>query len=65
MTSILFLVEQFKSTESDAGFSKTKYLFLIFSAFFKCTSNFEHSQKKMTLIAYVFWNLGAAKYALR
>ena len=36
-----------------------------FSAFFKSTLNFEHFQRKMTLIAYVFPTLPTPKDFLR
>ena len=36
-----------------------------FSAFFKPALNFEHFQKKMTLIAYVFPKLTTTKNVLR
>ena len=36
-----------------------------FSAFLKSALNFEHFQKKMTLIAYVFSKLTTAKNVLR
>ena len=35
------------------------------SAFFESALNFEHFQKKMTLIAYVFPKLPTTKYVLR
>ena len=44
---------------------KQKTFSEIFCAFFKCTSNFEHFQKKMTLIAYVFPKLRTPKYVVR
>ena len=36
-----------------------------FSAFFKSALNFEHFEKKMMLIAYVFPKLPTTKYVLR
>ena len=36
-----------------------------FSAFFKYALNFEHFQKKMTLIAYVFPKVSTTKNVLR
>ena len=36
-----------------------------FCAFFKSTTNFEHFQKKMTLIAYVSPKLQTPKYVVR
>ena len=37
----------------------------VFSAFFESALNFEHFQKKMTLIAYVFPKLPTTKDVLR
>ena len=37
----------------------------LFSAFLESSLNFEHFQKKMTLIAYVFPKLPTTKYVLR
>ena len=42
---------------------KTFYRFV--DAFFKSTSKFEHFQKKMTLITYVFPKLRTPKNAVR
>ena len=36
-----------------------------FSAFFESALNFEHFQKKMTLIAYLFPKLPTTKHVLR
>ena len=44
---------------------KQKTFSEVFSAFFKSTSNFEHFQKKMTLIAYVSPKLRTPKDVLR
>ena len=44
---------------------KTKDFFRIFSAFFESALNFEHFQKKMTLIAYVLPKLPTTKNVLR
>ena len=44
---------------------KQKIFSQFFSAFFKSTLNFEHFQKKMTLIAYVFPKLPTSKSVLR
>ena len=44
---------------------KQKAFSQFFSAFFEYALNFEHFQKKMTLIAYVFPNLPTTKYVLR
>ena len=44
---------------------KQKIFSEFFSAFFKSALNFEHFQKKMTLIAYVFPKLPTTKNVLR
>ena len=44
---------------------KEKLFSQFFSAFFKSALNFEHFQKKMTLIAYVFPKLPTTKNVLR
>ena len=44
---------------------KQKNFSEFFSAFFKSALNFEHFQKKMTLIAYVFPKLTTTKNVLR
>ena len=44
---------------------KQKSFSLFFSAFFKSTLNFEHFQKKMTLIADVFPKLLSPKKVIR
>ena len=44
---------------------KQKIFSEFFSAFFKFALNFEHFQKKMTLIAYVFPKLPTTKNVLR
>ena len=44
---------------------KQKTFSQFFSAFFKSTLNFEHFQKKMTLIADVFPKLPSPKKAIR
>ena len=44
---------------------KERFFSLFFSAFFKSPLNFEHFQKKMTLIAYVFPKLPTTKNVLR
>ena len=44
---------------------KQKFFPQFFAAFFKCALNFEHFQKKMTLIAYVFPKLTTTKNLLR
>ena len=54
MTSILFLVERIQCKQFRCLYRKNKSFLKFFCAFLKSTSNFEHFQKKMTLIAYVF-----------
>ena len=44
---------------------KQKIFLAIFSAFFESALNFEHFQKKMTLIAYLFPKLPTTKDVLR
>ena len=44
---------------------KQKIFSEFFSAFFKYSLNFEHFQKKMSLIAYVFPKLATTKIVLR
>ena len=44
---------------------KQKIFSQFFSAFFESALNFEHFQKKMTLIAYVFAKLPTTKNVLR
>ena len=44
---------------------KQKIFSEFFSAFFESALNFEHFQKKMTLIAYVFPKLTTTKNVLR
>ena len=44
---------------------KQKTFSQFFSAFLKCTLNFEHFQKKMTLIADVFPKLPSPKKVIR
>ena len=44
---------------------KQKFFSEFFSAFFKSALNFEHFQKKMTLIPYVFPKLTTTKNLLR
>ena len=44
---------------------KQKIFSEFFSAFFESGLNFEHFQKKMTLIAYVFPKLPTTKHVLR
>ena len=44
---------------------KPKFFSELFCAFFEFVLNFEHFQKKMTLIAYVFPKLPTTKHVLR
>ena len=44
---------------------KQKIFSRFFSAFFESALNFEHFQKKMTLIAFVFFKLPTTKNVLR
>ena len=44
---------------------KQRIFFPCFSAFFESALNFEHFQKKMTLMAYVFPKLPTTKNVLR
>ena len=44
---------------------KQKIFSRIFAAFFESSLNFEHFQKKMTLIAYLFPKLPTTKNVLR
>ena len=44
---------------------KQKIFSKLFCAFFQSAINFEHFQKKMTLIAYVVWKLPTTKDVLR
>ena len=44
---------------------KQKSFSQFFCAFFKSSSNFEHFQKKMTLIAYVFPKLQTPKNVVK
>ena len=44
---------------------KEKKNSLLFCAFFKSTLHFEHFQKKMTLIAYVFPKLRTLQHVVR
>ena len=45
--------------------SKKKMFSKLFSSFFKCRSNFEHFEKKMTFIDYVFPKLRTVKHIVR
>ena len=44
---------------------KQKTFSVFMCAFFESTSNFEHFQKKMTLIAYQYLKLTTPKHVLR
>ena len=44
---------------------KQKIFSRVFAAYFESTLNFEHFQKKMTLISYVFPKLPTTKNVLR
>ena len=66
MTSILFLVETIQRKQFRCIYRKNEKLFLEFCVHFvKSASNFEHSQKKMTLITYVFSKLRNSKNVVR
>ena len=66
MTSIPLLVETIECTQFRCIYLKKKiFFFQFFSAFFESALNFEHFQKKMTLIAYVFPKLPTTKNVLR
>ena len=45
--------------------SKKKSFYKLFSSFLKCRSNFEHFEKKMTFIDYVFPKLRTVKHIVR
>ena len=66
MTSILFLVEDnlMQPIQMDLS-QKQKGFCQFFCAFFQSKSNFEHFEKKMTLIAYVFPKLRTLKDVVR
>ena len=66
MTSIPLLVETIECTQFRCVYLKKQKIFSqFFSEFFECALNFEHFQKKMTLIAYVFPKLPTTKNLLR
>ena len=50
---------QMHSSQIEKGFCQ------LFGAFFKSTSNFEHFQKKITLIGYVFPKWKTPKHVVR
>ena len=55
MTSIPLLVETIECTQFKCIYLKKQKIFAeFFSSFSESALNFEHFQKKMTLIAYVF-----------
>ena len=66
MTSILFLVEAIQRKQFRYIYRKNKKLFLnLFGHFSKSTLNFEHFQKNVTLMAYVFPKLRTRKHVIR
>ena len=65
MTSIPLLVETIECTQFRCIYLKNKIFSQFFAAFFESALNFEHFQKKMTLIAYVFPKLPTTKNVLR
>ena len=66
MTSIPLLVETIEFTQFRCIYLKKEKIFSqFFSEFFESALNFEHFQKKMTLIAYVFPKLPTTKNLLR
>ena len=66
MTSIPLLVETIECKQFRIHLSQKQNVFSqFFSAFFESALNFEHFQKKMTLIAYVFPKLPTTKHVLR
>ena len=64
MTSILVLVETIQCKQFRCIYRKKKNSDF-FCAFFKSTLNFEHFQKKMSLIVYVFPKLQTLKNVVR
>ena len=66
MTSISLLVETIECTQFRCIYLKNKRFFLnFFLQFLKSALNFEHFQKKIRLIAYVFPKLTTTKNLLR
>ena len=65
--------DKYSLNSKDKGMQKTQMLLCqkqnifpqFFSSFFESALNFEHFQKKMTVIAYAFPKLSTAKYVLR
>ena len=65
MTSIPLLVEAIEFTQFRCIYLKKEKIFSeFFSEFFESALKFEHFQKKMTLIAYVFQNYRPRKTCL-
>ena len=65
MTSISLLVETIECTQLRCIYLKKQKIFSeFFSEFFESAITFEHLQKKMTLIAYVFPKLPTKKNVL-
>ena len=58
-------LETIQTNNSDAFIGKAKNFPQFFRAFFKSTSNFEHFQIKITLIAYIFPKLPTPKDVVR
>ena len=65
MTSIPLSVEKWMKTIQMYLSQKPTIFSEFFSAFFKSTLNFQHFQKNMTLIAYVFPKIPTMKDILR
>ena len=66
MTSFPLLGETIECAQFTCIYLKKKRFFLhFFSPFFESALNFEHFQKKMTLIAYVFPKIPTTKNVLR
>ena len=66
MTSIPLRVKTSECKQFQCFYLKNKTFFSgVFSVFFESALNFEHFQKKMTLIAYVFPKLPTTKDVLR
>ena len=66
MTSILFLVETIQRKQFRCIYRKNEKLFIEFCVHFvESASNFEHFQKQMTLITYVFSKLRNPKNVVR
>ena len=66
MASIFFLAETISMQTIQRHLSlKQRTFSQFFSEFFESGLNFQHFQKKMTLIAYVFPKLPTPKHVLR